>query len=79
MYEMEEASIMNDNDMWLDNFLLYYGRIMLELDAMQEKVKNHFGVRPDDVGCSALHKARRTAEILRYVNRLWEGTNYDDV
>ena len=78
MYEMEE-NIMNDTDMQLDNFLLYYGRIMSELDSLKKKAENHFGVRPDDVGCSALYKARRTAEILRYVNRLWEGTNYDDV
>ena len=70
---------MNNTDMQLDNFLLYYGRIMSELDSLKKKAENHFGVNPDDVGCSVLYKARRMAEILRYANRLWGGTNYDDV
>lgn len=62
---------MNDNDMQLDNFLLHYGRIMSELDALKEKAENHFNVKPDDIDSSTLYKVRRTAEILRYVNRLW--------
>ena len=70
---------MNDNDMQLDNFLLYYGRIMSELDSLKKKAENHFRVKPDDIDRSVLYKARRTVEVLRYANRFWEETNYDDV
>lgn len=73
MYVKEEANIMNDNDMQLDNFLLYYGRIMSELDALKEKAENHFDVNPDDIDRSTLYKVRRTVEILRYANRFWGG------
>ena len=62
-----------DNDMQLDNFLLYYGRIINELDALKEKAENHFDVKPDDIDRSVLYKLRRTAELLRYVNGLWGG------
>lgn len=62
-----------DNDMQLDNFLLYYGRIINELDALKEKAENHFEIRPDDIDRSVLYKLRRTAELLRYVNGLWGG------
>ena len=70
---------MNDNDMQLDNFLLYYGRIMSELDALKEKAENHFDVKPDDIDRSTLYKVRRTAKLLSYVNGLWGGKYYDDV
>lgn len=64
---------MNDNDMQLDKFLLYYGRVMKELDALKEKAENHFGVKPDDIDRSTLYKVRRTAELLRYANGFWGG------
>ena len=64
---------MSDNDMQLDNFLMYYGRVMIELDALKEKAENHFDVNPDDIDRLVLYKVRRTVEILRYANRFWEG------
>jgi hypothetical protein len=79
LYVEKEANIMSDNDMQLDNFLLYYGRIMKELDALKEKAENHFDVNPDDIDSSALYKVRRTVEVLRYANRFWEGNKNDDV
>lgn len=70
---------MNDNDMQLDNFLMYYGRVIKELDALKEKAENHFDVNPDDIDSSALYKVRRTAKLLSYVNGLWGGKYHDDV
>lgn len=64
---------MDDNDMNLDNFLLYYSRIMKELDTLKEKAENHFDVNLDDIDRSVLYKVRRTVEILRYANRFWGG------
>ena len=55
-----------------DKFMLYYEQIISELDALREKAENHFGVNPDDIDRSALYKARRTTEVLRYVNRYWK-------
>jgi hypothetical protein len=69
----EEEYIMDDNDMNLDNFLLYYSRIMKELDTLKEKAENHFDVNLDDIDRSVLYKVRRTVEILRYANRFWGG------
>lgn len=63
---------MNDNDMQLNNFLLYYDRIINELDSLKEKAENHFDVKPEDIDRSTLYKVRRTAELLRYVNRYWK-------
>ena len=67
-----EVNIMDDN-MNLNKFLMYYGRIVPELYALKEKAENHFEIRPDDIDRSVLYKLRRTAELLRYVNGLWGG------
>lgn len=63
---------MKDNDMQLNNFLLYYDRIINELDSLKEKAENHFDVKPNNIDRSVLYKARRTVEVLRYVNRHWK-------
>jgi hypothetical protein len=56
----------------VDKFMFYYEQVTKELDALREKAENHFGVSPDDIDRSTLYKVRRTAELLRYVNRHWK-------
>lgn len=58
-----EVNIMDDN-MNLNKFLMYYGRIVPELDALKEKAENHFGARLNS--CAML-------------TGFGEGNNYDDV
>ena len=54
-----------------DKFMFYYEQVAKELDALREKAENHFDVNPNDIDRLTLYKVRRTAELLRYINRHW--------